>query len=281
MYKYVLLLTAVLIVLLSREVQLSSNGLLQWHVPYVGQGDAMLLTTPKGAQIIIDGGPNLDLLTVLGKHMPWFDRTIELLILTHPDSDHITALPEVLKRYRVEKIIMTGTQHSSGRYAAFIEQIKQQNIQLISPCFGTVIHSNDGIELQILWPIIPKVGEKVPDANHESVVLRVVYGNESILLTGDIEAEAEQEILASGQIIQSTYLKIAHHGSKTSTTTEFLRAVQPNYAIISSGINNRFNHPHANIVQKLTNAHIPIWNTAKQGDFSLELSGKNPYNNHK
>lgn len=281
MHKYLLLCLVVAVILISREIALSSNGNLRWYVPYVGQGDAMLLTTPKGAQVVIDGGPNTDLLTILGTHMPWFDRTIELLVLTHPDSDHITALPELLKRYKVKQILMTGTQHSSGRYAAFLHQIKQQNITLISPRFGTFLQTDDGVTIQVLWPLEQKVGEVVHSANHESIVLKVQFGNESILLTGDIEAAAEQAILASGQILQADYLKIAHHGSKTSTTTEFLQAVQPKYAIISSGIQNKFSHPHPEIIAKLTAANIPIWNTAEQGNFLLELSGKNPYNTSK
>ena len=108
-----LLICCVSCVLCIREYTKQANGTLQWYVPYIGQGDAMLLITPSGNQIIIDGGPNTDLLSFLGTAMPWFDRSIELLIISHPDADHITALPELLRRYTVKNILCTGINHSS------------------------------------------------------------------------------------------------------------------------------------------------------------------------
>jgi competence protein ComEC len=265
------------IVLLGREITLQENGTMRWEVPYIGQGDAMLITTPSGKQIVIDGGPNQDLLTVLGEKMPWFDRTIELVILSHPDSDHITALPEVLRRYNIQTIIMTGLQHTSGRYASFVDAITQNNIRLITPEFGKRIDMGDGVVLETIWPLAKKVGQKTNSANHESVVVRVLYGTQSILLTGDIEAEAEHAILASGQDIHADFLQVAHHGSRSSTVQEFLNAVNPKMAIISVGKDNQFNHPHTEVVQRLLAKNIPIWNTAEDGNFSLELTNKNAY----
>ena len=272
-YLLILALTLTL-ALLTREAWLQPNNTLTWHVPYIGQGDAMLLTTPSGKQIVVDGGESLELLRFLGANMPWFDRTIELLILSHPDADHITALPELLKRYKVETILMTGLQHSSGHYDKFLHYIQEHQISLVSPEFGKRINMGDGVLLETLWPLEPQVGQKPHDPNHESVVVRVVYGNKKILLAGDIDKAAERQILASGQNIQADHLKVAHHGSDTSTLSEFIQAVNPNTAVISAGKDNRFGHPHTQVIERLEQEGVEVWVTAKDGDFIVEIDGE-------
>lgn len=244
------------------------------HTLSVGQGDSILIVTPSGSQVVVDGGPDLSLLEQLGKHMPFFDRSIELLVLTHPDADHITALPAVLQRYSVERVLLTGIKKNSGRYHAVLEAIRSQNITVILASAGQDIRTSDGVILDIVAPSKSLLGTEVKKVNDTSVVFRLLYGEDSVLLTGDIEEAAEQEILASGADLRSKILKAPHHGSRTSSSTGFLLAVQPELAIISSGEGNAFGHPHREILERYTWLGIPTRNTAEEGTISLQLTGK-------
>ena len=273
MQKYVLLCIAAfgVLMLICREYSLQPTGTLQVHIGNVGQGDGILLTSPSGKHVVIDGGPNLDLLSFLGTAMPWFDRTVELLVLTHPDADHITALPELINRYRVQAILMTAIDHNSGRYEALLQGIDTQNIPIITPQLGQIIELGDGAKLEVLWPTTSLIGVKPDRPNDTSVVLRASFGSKSILLAGDIEAAAEAALLATGQNLRADYLKIPHHGSSTSTSTGFLLAVNPTYAVITAGKDNKFGHPHSEVTNRLDHFNIPYWITGKDGNLRIDL----------
>ena len=254
-----------------KEFLLQPDGDLHIHFLDVDQGDAALLISPSGKQIVIDGGPNLALLEHLGKHMPFFDRTIDLVILTHPDSDHLTALPQLLERYHVGAITMAGVQHGSGRYDALLHHIKEYNIPVVLSDPTRDIDVGDGLVLDIVWPLPDVFGTHPKNANDPSFVIRALYGAESILLTGDIELEAEKEILVSGADISSRVIKVAHHGSRTSSFTGFLLAVNPELGIISSGKDNSFGHPHPEIVERYEQMGIRLRNTVDEGTISLTV----------
>jgi competence protein ComEC len=256
------------IFLYTQSAILPGSGLII-RVCNTGQGDAVLLRTPSGKIIAIDGGPNQDVLMDLGEFMPWFNRTIELMVLTHPDADHITALPNILRRYNVQNVLMTGVEHHSGRHNELIDLLATKNVNIITPKAGQVFDFGDGAILRTIWPKNDIFGTKPDQPNNTSIVLQAEFNNQSMLLTGDIEHETETEILASGQQIRSTYIKVPHHGSTTSSSTGFLIAVQPAMAIISAGVDNKFGHPHQVVVDRYAALHIPIWNTASQGDFEV------------
>lgn len=262
------------VVLLYREVSLLPDGDLWVHVLSVDQGDSILLVTPTGKQVLIDGGPNLQTLEHLGTLMPFFDRTIELLVLTHPDSDHLTALPEILKRYDIEQILLTGIQKNHPRYAYILDLIQGQQIPILIPDPAKDIAFDDGVLLDIIYPEPQVFGTTPKDANNTSVVIRALYGKDSILLTGDIEEEAEKAILASGVDIESGVLKAAHHGSKTSSSTGFILATNPQSVVISSGSGNSFGHPHGEVTDRFGYFGIPYRNTALEGTISLRFTGK-------
>lgn len=260
--------------LLMREISLLPDGKLHVHVLDVGQGDALLLVTPSGAQVLIDGGPDLSLLSRLDTLMPFFDRTIELLVITHPDADHITALPEVLNRYTVKHVLMTGTDHTSGTYDALRSIIVEQAIPVIYPNPSVDISMGDGVVLDVVWPTVVETSHRnvsttVSSNNNQSIVLRALYKNHSILFTGDIERTAEEMILRSGADIRSDTLKVAHHGSRTSSSTGFLLAVDPDLGLISVGRDNRFGHPHGVVIDRFAYFDIPIKTTADEGMMSL------------
>ena len=259
-----LMIWATNIVLLAQVHHLPSSRL-HMYVFDVGQGDAILLTTPSGKHILIDGGPDLSLLEHLGRTMPFFNRTIDLLIITHPNTDHLFAIPFLLQHYHVRAALLSPAPSSLPTYGSILQALLQKKIPILSPSPGTDIRFRDGVLLDILWP--PRTTHKnwEEDANNSSIVLRAIYGNQRILLTGDIEEKAEMAILASGTNIQSTILKVAHHGSQTSTSTGFLLASSPQSAIISVGRNNRYKHPHPNVLSRLLHFGIRTTTTAENG----------------
>ena len=254
-----------------RETALLPDGKLHLHILDVGQGDSILLITPSGKQVLVDGGPDLSTLSHLERFIPFFDRTIELVILTHPDSDHVTALPSVLERYGVNHVLMTGVHHASGRYAALQSGISAQSISVLFPDPSMDIDLGDGVVLDVVWPSKNLISVTPKNQNSASVVVRVLYKGHAILLPGDIEIEAEHEILASGANIRSSILKVPHHGSRTSSSTGFLLAVAPDIGLISAGKDNRFGHPHRDVVDRYSAFGIPTKTTAHDGVISLEF----------
>ncbi|MBI3331903.1 MBL fold metallo-hydrolase [Candidatus Peregrinibacteria bacterium] len=257
--------------MLHRELRLLPDGNVHVHFLDVGQGDSALLVSPTGKQIVIDGGPDLAALEAVGSRMPFFDRSIDLLVLSHPNVDHLVALPSFLRRYRVEKILLTGIAYDVGRYEELIAAVEDRKPEIIFSDPAKDLDMGDGLLLDVLWP--PKDIESISfkDVNDSSIVLKAMYGKESILFTGDIEEFAEKEILATGADLRSTVLKVAHHGGKTSSGTGFLLAVDPRLAIISVAANNSYGHPHPSILGRLKALQIPVQMTKDEGTISLKL----------
>lgn len=255
--------------LLQREIRLLPDGRFHAHILDVGQGDSILLVSPRGAQVLIDGGPDMSTLEEIGRLMPFFDRTIEILVLTHPNTDHLMAFPELLRRYRVERILLSGAQYDLPPYDALLTEILKQKIPVVIADQEEDFALDDGLILDILWPPREWFGSSLREVNNASVVLIARYGRVSILLTGDMEARSERAILATGADIHSTVLKVAHHGSKTSSSTGFLLAVAPEIAAISLGKDNRYGHPHPSIVERFREFGVPVRRTDLEGTISF------------
>lgn len=222
------------------------------HVSFfdIGQGDAILIQ--KGSQqVLIDGGPSPQLLALeLGDRMPFWDRTIELVVLTHPHDDHLSGLVEVLERYQVEQVFYPDLDYESSLYDEWVELIEEKGIPCTAAQAGQEIDLGDGVIIEVLNPPTPPLYGTGSDINNNSVVLRLSLGRVSFLLTGDIEQEAEFKLIAQRNDLTSTVLKVGHSGSNTSTTAEFLAAVSPGVAVISVG-ENRFGHPHQEVLDQL------------------------------
>ncbi len=226
------------------------------HVTFldVGQGDAILIETPSGRQVLVDGGPDPRLvLRALGDRMPFWDRSIDLVVLTHPQEDHLAGLVRVLRRYRVGRIITPGVEATSGTYAEWRRALAERSdeTRVLVASVGQEVVMGDGVSLTVLHPpgTLPPWTPNL--LNNSSVVLRVTYVEVSFLLTGDIEAAGEQDLIESDAPLRATVLKVAHHGSDSSSTKEFLDAVTPAMAVISVGADNRFGHPRASVVERL------------------------------
>jgi len=230
----------------------------------VGQGDSILIQ--KGTkQILIDGGPSGKTeLAALGKYLPYFDREIEMVVATHPDRDHIAGLVDVARNYKIGKVLTTGAEKDTAVFKEWKDIREYGRIETLEAMRGDEIQFG-GAKMKIVFPE-ESVAAAAGDANNKSVVVRLDYGENSFLFTGDIESPAEREILAGGENINVDFLKIAHHGSKYSSSDEFLNATSPMDAIISVGANNSYGHPTDAVLDALKRKNINIFRTDEDGD---------------
>lgn len=258
-------LLAVAILAWTAVLQLPDRKL---HVAFldVGQGDAILITTPQGQQILIDGGPSpTALTTALGHKMPFWDRSLDLVVMTHPDGDHISGLVEVLKRYHVGGWIDNGAVGNEPVAQICETLLTERGIARHHAASGDRLELGEGVVLEVLHPPGPEDAVFLSD-NNRSLVMRLVWGETEFLFPGDLEAEGEQLLLDSGQLLAADVLKIAHHGSGDSSTAAFLGAVNPRYAVISVGARNRFGHPHAGMLSRLAElGEVTVVRTDQRG----------------
>lgn len=222
------------------------------HVTFldVGQGDAIFIQTPSGRQVLVDGGNFPSVLNdQLSRQMPFWDREIDLLVATHPDADHVTGLTGVFERYRVGRLLTNGQGfNESPIYDAVLLAAEARGTPVQRAQAGQVIEIGDGVRLEALHP-----GEILTDdRNENSVVLRLVYGDFSLLLTGDADEASERVMLGNGRSLHALVLKAGHHGSNTSTSAPFLEAVRPQIVIISAGKDNQFGHPNEEVLERIT-----------------------------
>jgi len=242
----------------------------------VGQGDAIFIETPKRHQILIDGGPGSVILEKLGKSIPFYDRTIDLIILTHPEFDHLSGLNEVLKKYKVENILWTGVVRDTAEYKEWKKLIEEEGAKIFIAKVGQKIYSSaKNFRAEILYPFENLEGQVFKDSNDTSIISKLVFGENSFLFTGDIYKEGERDLIKKGVDIDSDILKLGHHGSKTSNSEEFIKAVSPQIAVILVGKGNPYGHPQKEVLDILTNCGIKILRTDDQGDIKIISDGKN------
>jgi beta-lactamase superfamily II metal-dependent hydrolase len=238
----------------------------------VGQGDAILIQTPQQQRILVDAGPVGNILTPLGEELGFFEKKINLVIITHPDADHIAGFAEVLRRYEVENILLTGIVGESAWYHDLLQQIAQQKIHTIIADEKTDFDFGGGVIVDTLWPLENLAGKKVADTNATSITTRITFGKTSLLLTGDLDIAGEKDLLATGVNLSADVLKLGHHGSHTSNSEEWLAAVNPEIAVVSAGKDNQFGHPHADVIERLKEKKI--LSTIDSGNLDLASDGK-------
>lgn len=232
----------------------------------VGQGDAIFVEAPNGNQILIDGGPGERVLSKVGRRLPFWDRSIDLVILTHPHADHISGLVEILKRYDIEVVGESGAEYESAQESEWERTIEEKHIRTLTLRAGDRIHIADGLTLDVLAPFRDVSGDTPNEIHDSMVVIRLSVGDSHILFTGDAEDSTERELTFFGMPIDADILKVGHHGSKTSTVQEFLETVSPTYAVVSSGRGNQFGHPHPDVVGRLKAFGVTILRTDEVGD---------------
>jgi len=228
----------------------------------VGQGDSALINLPGNNEILIDGGPDKTVLYKLNKYLPVYNRDIELMILTHPHADHITGLIEVLKRYNIKKIMRTGVEDNSEIYKEFINISNKKNIKIIKPEDFDKIKLDDKNILKIIYPRENLENKNFSDLNDSSIVFKLDTPEKDFLFTGDITVAVEKEILnnINNNLLRADILKVAHQGSITSSSEEFIKAVSPAFAVIPVGENN-FGHPSLRVIHRLERLGAQILRT--------------------
>lgn len=239
----------------------------------IGQGDALFIESPTGTQVLIDGGPPRKILGKFSRVMSPFDRRIDAIFITNPDQDHIGGFLDVMKVYKVGAVFESGTFNDSKIYQNLEEEMENKNIPNILAKKGMRLHLGGGAVLDILFP---DRDVSFWDTNTGSIVAKLTYGNTSIMLTGDSTGETEKIILKENTkaVIKSTILKVGHHGSRTSTSSSFVEAVAPTYALISDGKDNTYGHPHKDTLGTLELFGVKIFRTDLLGTIIMKSDGQ-------
>lgn len=238
----------------------------------IGQGDAIFIETPSHKHVLLDGGPNKKVLAELGKLMSFGDKRIDVMIESHPDKDHIGGLLEVVSRYDVGIFLEPGVESENSLDDELHLRLENKKVDTLLARRGQIINFGDGVKLIILFP---NTDVSKWETNDASIVAKLVYGEESFLLTGDSTMKAENILLnLNSTILKSSVLKVGHHGSKTSTSRAYAEAVSPTYAIISAGKDNSYGHPHQITLDTLRSVGSQILSTIDLGTITLETDGK-------
>lgn len=259
-----------------KEIFLLSKNPLEVIFFDIGQGDSIFIEDNQGYQILIDGGLGKLILEKLNKEMPFWDRTIDLVILTHPDYDHLKGLNYVLERYKIENILWTGVKRETkvfNEWQESLEKEKKEGARIIIAQKGQKIRAGQ-IQFDILYPFENLESEIfIKNSNDSSIVAKLFFGKNSFLFTGDISKKIEKKLVDDSLKLASQVLKIAHHGSKNASSEEFLEKVQPEIAVISCGLNNSYHHPHQEVLDKLKKFAIKILRTDQDGDVRIISDG--------
>lgn len=273
----VVLLTA-FIAVLSRDITLSkgTSGNLTVAFLDVGQGDATFIESPSGTQVLIDGGRGDNaVLRGLPEVMGPFDRSIDVVIATHPDADHIGGLVSVLERYEVRTIVLTNNVNDTPAYDAFMNAVRGEHAEVIYAMRGQTFDlgwgSAGSTTLSVLFPDRDVTNL---ESNTASIIAKLTYGDADVLLTGDAPDTIETYLVGiDGTLLQSEVLKVGHHGSRTSTAATFVAAVTPQIGIISAGKDNDYGHPHREVMTTLEQFGVSTKNTADVGSIFMESDG--------
>lgn len=249
--------------------QVNDRGQLTVSFIDVGQGDSILIQTPLGQCMLIDGGERGQgekLLEYLGKQ--GIDK-IDIIVGTHPHSDHIGGLIAVLENFRVDKVYLPKVTHTSSTFRDLLTVIKSQGLKVNTARAGAAIPL-EGVDSVFIAP----VRETYESLNDYSAVVKLVYGNNSFIFCGDAEEESEQDMLSSSRgDLKCQVLKVGHHGSSTSTSDPFLNAARPQYAVIMCGTDNDYGHPHKETIEKLNQAGVKIYRTDENENIVFSSDG--------
>ncbi len=238
----------------------------------VGQGDAILIETPSRYQVLIDGGKNRKVVSELGRLMPFGDRSLDIVVATHPDADHIGGLPEVVERYRIGLFIEPYVVSRSSLDDELEQRLARRKVDKLFAERGQVIDFGDGVELTVLFPDRDVSHWETNDA---SIVAKLTYGSQSFLLTGDSSIKTENILLNLDRgLLDVDVLKAGHHGSRTSTSLSFAQAASPLFGIISAGRDNTYGHPHQEVLSILERVGAEVLGTAEEGTITFETDGE-------
>lgn len=247
----------------------NNSHLLMIHFIDVGQGDAILVQMPGGENMLIDGGEREAAGKVLEYLQSQRAEKLDVLLATHPHSDHIGGLAEVIHNMEVKKVYMPEISHSSQAFLSLLSEIKARGL--------TINKARAGVSLdfrEVQCSIIAPVGEEYDDINNYSAVVKLSYGDHTFIFTGDAEEQSEKEQIDSGAELRADVLKLGHHGSSSSSSKVYLDAVSPEFAVIMCGKDNSYGHPHKETLQKLEEAGVKVYRTDQMGNIIISSDGE-------
>ncbi len=250
--------------------QVSTSGKLAVHFINVGQGDSILLQLPDRQTMLVDAGPNEAGSAVVSYLQEQGVEKIDYLVATHPHADHIGGMDNVIQAFEIGKVYMPRVTTTTESFESVLRSLKAKGLKITPVKAGLTILDQNALKISFVAPC--RSGYE--DLNNWSAVLKVRYGSTSFLLTGDAQAESEQEMLASGADLKADVLKVGHHGSYSSTTRAFLKAVSPKYAVISVGAGNDYGHPHRETLARLASAGVKVYRTDRDGTVMFVSDGK-------
>lgn len=251
----------------------SGSSELQVYFLDVGQGDAILIKSPSGNKMLIDGGQSASaLMLALSKAIPFYNKKIDVVLATHPDADHIGGLSEIFRRFEVDFVIDPDVLAETRIFRDFQNAVALSDSQKLIARRGMEIDLGGGVVFVVLFPDRDVSGLNPNDA---STVGKLFFGETSFLLAGDAPKKIEEYLVfLDGRFLESDILKVGHHGSQTSTSEEFVKTVNPKYAIIQAGRDNRYGHPHNEVIETLQNFQAKILGTYELGTIFIKSNGK-------
>ncbi|MDP1394325.1 MBL fold metallo-hydrolase [Lysinibacillus capsici] len=252
----------------TEKIPVTAGHEMQVHFIDVGQGDSILIESPSGKTMLIDGGVKGAGQQIVSYLKELGINKLDIVVATHPDADHIGGLIPVLDNMTIEQFYDSGKVHTSQTFEEMLTRIDEKNIPYHVPKIGDDIEFDKDVNVKVL-----NANDQAKDNNDASIVLKMTYGNVSFLLTGDAGVALEKEMLQYD--VKATVLKAGHHGSNTSSSEEFIQAVKPEVTILSYGEDNKYGHPHAEIVDRLQAIGSKIYATADLGTITVSTDGVN------
>ena len=250
----------------------SRAGILSVAILDVGQGDAIFIDTPSGNQVLIDAGGTSQVLRSLGAVMPFYDRSLEVVMPTHPDLDHMGGFVSLLDRYRVSANFESGIMTTKGFHRTFEQELSEGGVQKIIARRGMRVWLDEAVVFDVLYP--DRDVSSFTTTNDGGVVGMLTYGSSRMLFTADVSKSVERYLISLGDDLHAQVLKVGHHGSHTSTSPELVAAVRPEIAVISSGKGNSYGHPHKETLETLAAANVRVLNTQDKGTIVLVSDGE-------
>lgn len=254
-----------------------NKNLLEISFLNIGQGDAIYIEAPNGYQVLVDGGPDEGVISELRRVMPFLDRSIDMLIVTNPDKDHMAGFIPILERFQVNTFVESGTSNTTETFKTLEDLKIKEGATLVTARRGMkfVLDEGRGIYLEVLFPDRDVSGVS---RNEGSIVAKLVYRETSVMLQGDSPSSVEHYLISldgESNFLDSDILKVGHHGSRTSTSENYVKEVTPLFAVISSGKGNSYGHPHKEVLETLQKENVKILRTDTEGRISFYSDGLN------
>ncbi|HBF2562369.1 TPA: MBL fold metallo-hydrolase [Clostridioides difficile] len=258
-----------ILIIISLLISCDKKSLLSIHMIDVGQGDSILVQTPTNKNILIDGGDEDSENIIISYLRQKRIKTIDIIIATHPDSDHIGSLDNVIKKFNVNSIYMPEQSTDSEAYQNLINSCTDKNLSIQHLYKNDVLNIDNNINIYVLSPSYIQ-----EESNLNSIVFKLTFNDNSFLFMGDAEEENEKEILHSFKLNNINFIKIGHHGSNSSSSLEFIKKISPDIAAISCGYKNQYGHPHREVINNLKQNHVSIYRTDRIGDIVFYSDGE-------